>query len=541
MAPAWRPDVVQDDARPHVFWTARFRDPELFPNDLIAEVSQSFAPPGYSALYRSLSLVVDPLAASKVLPLFLGLFTALFIFLAVRRLHPAPSAAFLSTVLASWYFWQYGGIASGTPHAFTRPFLAALLWALVSERTRLAVGLVGASTLFYPTSGITGVALLAVRLLKIRGRQLMLTRDRSAWAALFVAAGLVALVLVHWQVATARFGPLLTADEARVMPEYGPGGNLSFFTDDRFRYWIASNHSGFNLTRTDVLFPRVPIFFEFLALAGLLPLLLITRRPRDVVGQLSRRSVILLQLVLASLCLYLVAHLLLFRLYLPSRYVTFSVPMVLAISGGLGLAMLIEAVVRRLPPNRRSWVAAGLPLALATGLALYPGRYNAELRRDLHPDLSAHLRSLPKDTLIVGVTAETDSVPYFANRPVLMSRVYSTFAWRVGYYAEVRQRLEAMISAYYAESLDEFLEFADRYGVDIVLVNRLAFRPQSVHSVWGGAWGPPWEPFGSLVTQRFTSARRFALLQSVGLCSVFNDGPVAVVPTSCLRDRRPSA
>lgn len=36
--------VVQDDARQHVFWMLRFLDPELFPQDLIANYFQSVAP-----------------------------------------------------------------------------------------------------------------------------------------------------------------------------------------------------------------------------------------------------------------------------------------------------------------------------------------------------------------------------------------------------------------------------------------------------------------------------------------------------------------
>ncbi|MGJ3254530.1 MAG: hypothetical protein ACFE0J_25860, partial [Elainellaceae cyanobacterium] len=38
--------VVQDDARQHVFWMQRFLNPDLFPDDLIADYFQSVAPAG---------------------------------------------------------------------------------------------------------------------------------------------------------------------------------------------------------------------------------------------------------------------------------------------------------------------------------------------------------------------------------------------------------------------------------------------------------------------------------------------------------------
>ena len=70
------PYVVQDDARAHVFWMQRFVDPELFPNDLLADYFQSVAPAGYVGLYRAgASLGIEPLALTKLLPLVLGLIT----------------------------------------------------------------------------------------------------------------------------------------------------------------------------------------------------------------------------------------------------------------------------------------------------------------------------------------------------------------------------------------------------------------------------------------------------------------------------------
>ena len=43
--------IVQDDARQHVVWLQRFIDPELFPNDLIADYFMSLAPMGYKTVY----------------------------------------------------------------------------------------------------------------------------------------------------------------------------------------------------------------------------------------------------------------------------------------------------------------------------------------------------------------------------------------------------------------------------------------------------------------------------------------------------------
>ncbi len=116
--------VLADDVRQHVFWMFRFLDPAVFPNDPIADYFQSIAPPGFSALYRALAaLGIDPLLASKVIPLPLGLLTIGFFFgTAVRLLRSGP-AAFLAAILLCQCLWLSSDLCSATPRAFFYPFV----------------------------------------------------------------------------------------------------------------------------------------------------------------------------------------------------------------------------------------------------------------------------------------------------------------------------------------------------------------------------------------------------------------------------------
>ncbi len=65
--------VFDDDARQHVYWTARFQDPALFPDDFITDfiASHRFAPWGHQMLYRLGTRFLDPLTFSQVLSLLL--------------------------------------------------------------------------------------------------------------------------------------------------------------------------------------------------------------------------------------------------------------------------------------------------------------------------------------------------------------------------------------------------------------------------------------------------------------------------------------
>ncbi len=526
MGPALGPDVIQDDARQHVFWMYRFHDPELFPHDLIADYFQSVAPPAYTAVYWTLSWVADPIVATKLLPPVLGCVTALFVFLLVRGVHASPAPAFLATVLLSWYVWQYDDLSSASPRAFLLPGLAALLWALATGRLVLCVVLNGLAALLYPVGGALGVGVVAARLVRFGPSWPALDRDRAAWLAFLASATIVAALLLPSQVAGSSFGPTVSARQAQGMPEFGESGRNAFFIEGGYRYWLDSYRSGLDLRVVDAQFPRIPLLFEYAALAALLPLLALARpRWRDPSWLAAPRTVTL-QLLLASLSLFFLAHLLLFRLYLPARYVQWSSPLLLSIWAGLGLGIALERASSRFASGRVWPLAVGVAVALA----LYPAHYDGNFVRDEHPAITAFLRAQPREILVAAAAVEADSVPAFTGRRVLVAREYA-LAYQLGYYAEIRRRIQDLIDAYYADSPRRLVDFVARYGVDVVLVNRAAFDP----TTFTDAWTAEFEPFTSTISSRLRRSGRFALLELAHQCAAVDDGRVAAVTADCLR------
>jgi hypothetical protein len=567
MAPAFRrADVVQDDARQHVFWMARFRDPELFPDDFIADYYQALAPPGYAALYWALSWVVDPLLASKLLPPLLGVLVVLFTFLLVRRLHPQPAAAFFASGLLSWYLWQLDDLSSGTPRAFGPPLVAAQAWACATGRLALTMVLVVLSATFYPVAGALGVALLGMSLLRLSWRP-TLVRERSAWLAFGAAAVAVAIVVLSGQLALSRFSPVVSASQAQAMPEFQPNGHNAFFVNDAFSYWIRNSRSGLDLRLADSRAGR-PVLLGSVVLAALLPLLLVfgQRLPAD--ARVRDGTVILVQLTVGCLGLFMLAHLLLFRLYYPGRYPKGVLPLVVAVAAGLVLGILITVISRwvsscltTLAPGRRDirrrpfapeadrgaavarccgglrgerLIASGLSLALGAWLAAYPAINQGLFRNDEHPIVTSYLRALPKDVVVASLPRDSNGVPIFARRTVLASHQFA-LALHQGYYAEIRQRIDDLIEAYYADSLPDIVDFAIRYDVDVFLVNRAAFRESTFADAWTGEANGRWEPFTPVAARKLKGQERFALLDVTRRCASVDDRVVAAVTTDCLR------
>jgi hypothetical protein len=347
-----------------------------------------------------------------------------------------------------------------------------------------------------------------------------------------LALALSAAALLPLEVAGRPYGPVATGELARQMPEFGPAGRLEFFESDPYRFWIANPASGLDLRKRDALLGRVPVQFELAALAASLPLLLLARRRLPIVAALNPRSIILVQLLLASIAMFLLAHLLVFRLYLPNRYIKWSVQLVVACAAGLGLGMTALLLAERFRAHWRAGTAIALALMLATGLACYPTAYHTFYVDNRFPRISAYLIGQPKDTLVAGLPGAVSSIPPFSGRPVLHSMEHA-LPFHLGYHALMTERLEATIRAFYAESPDEVLEFADEYGVDIFLVDVHVYDATYAEEFWPSRMGPS-EGYLPLVRELFEEGKRYALRDAAVRCPRFVENKVAVVPRRCV-------
>src|SRR5690606_1441085 len=123
----------------------------------------------------------------------------------------------------------------------------------------------------------------------------------------------------------------------------------------------------------------------------------VARRWRPGSAALWPVAALLVQVMLASLVLFLVAHALLFHLYLPARFVAWTVPLVLAIAAAVGIAALLDMLLGRFAHRGRATapsLAVGVAAALlAGGLALYPAHFDGNFVRDRTPAITAYLRT----------------------------------------------------------------------------------------------------------------------------------------------------
>jgi hypothetical protein len=545
-----RPDLMSADALVHQYWMRQWRDPALFNDPLTAELRHSARyPGGYEALYRLASEVVDPIAFGEFVGVGLMALSGWLIFLIVRERtdwRPAPwlGAALFLALLEIHRF--YGGF----PRGFLHPVV--LLTVLLALRDKqLAAALVAAAgALFYPPAALLAIGVLVV---SVRDRR------RAAYAVM-------ALALAAAAVLAAGEGPrVMTAGEARGFPEFGADGSLHFFAPTVVEY-LSQNRSGFDLrTSGSVLF------------VGAATLLLARRENR----RLLHREVLALPVV--ALVGWAVAQLVLFKLYLPHRYTypllaffaivvavtleptwralaerrgrvrafallaspvaicAFAVyvfplapaepsrpPATMALIGAVALALAAAAVPLAL---RSAAAGAAVTGVLLAGLVLVlPDRLPLGNACPAKPATTFMSKRLPKDAIIAGDPRDLMCVVATARRPVVISTQLAP-AYEAGYFRRGRERMFAMLRAYYGHSRAALADLRTRYGADYLWVRRDALARETAGG--GVRWKAGEQPYGRYVRQLLRAGEP-AVLHLPAACRRWQLGPAEVYDIGCV-------
>ncbi len=191
--------VVQDDARQHVFWMLRFIDPNLFPNDLIANYFQSVAPAGYSNLYRGFAFLgINPLLLNKLLPSILGLVASGYCFAFCMQILPLPITGFMATLMLNQNIWMKDDLISATPRAFTYPLFLAFLYYLCRKSLFPCLVTIILLGLFYPQYVFICTGILIVRLWDWHGGKFSFSQQKHNYIFCIVGVGVAFLLILTY-------------------------------------------------------------------------------------------------------------------------------------------------------------------------------------------------------------------------------------------------------------------------------------------------------------------------------------------------------
>jgi len=513
--------VVNDDVRQQLFWMARWLDPSLYPPDLLSDYAAAYVPLGVKALYfmAAKGFGLDPLFFSKLVTGALFTILALALFGLGAALEGLTLGWFAAAMVWLMPFFLKN-ISGGLSRAFAGPLLAlfALAWVRRSGRGMAWVLLLQAVTIPYIAILCAGCACLDAVMARLTDRPAAPFPARPIHGlALFAAAALV--VAMNYALGAKGFGPLAGRAALAAGPEFTAAGRLELYPLPNpffdLVYWPFESIG---------LFLEWGLFPGIVSLAVLAPILWRGAR-RAPWRELAPKIRPLAMLLAGSLMLYALARAIALALFVPDRYISYTINLLYALALAVCLRHALSGLLsRRLVGAGLIVLAAGLGAWRLTDVGLYDYRADAPLY--------AAAAALPKDAVLAGNPKDMDNVLTFGQRNVAASFELA-HPWSVGYWNRMLPRLAHQAEAYYAKDPEVVREFAKAYGVGWMVVREGDFAASAIRR------GPLFAPFDRRIQELAGAPGNFALLDGTNFPYTSPEPGVRLVDVRPVAGRTP--
>ena len=502
------PYVINDDVRQQIFWMQQWQDPELYAGDWLSDYARHYVPWGVQAVYRVASQVAAPLYLSKILPGFLFVSLALCLF-SIGKLMGGRRLGWITAAVFWLMPFFMDNLAGGLSRSFAAPLLALFLYCRLTQRTR-GVGL----TLLLQALFIPYIFLLcATAVLLAYGGSLIglghgegqgprFPEKPAHFFVLLLGGALV--VLWYWSLNSAGYGPLVSYPEMVGRTEFSAEGRYAVLPVPSL-FWELL---GDPLELIGYLRGGTVKIVAGVATCVVLAASAIHGARRASWSSFRHHLRPFLYIAAASFLLYLAARIFLLRLFIPSRYLTYTVNLFYCLT----IAICIHGAFHKRAMNRRLLISIFLLVLVLAGIRLRGvGLYDYSADRALY----AALENTPKDALIAGHPALMDNVLTFARRRVPVSFELS-HPWCVGLWTRMQPRLRDFFTAYYSDEPGSVLEFANKYNIDFLVVDDRHFQSAFLDD------RPFFAPFDGMIRALVKGRERFVLLSE----DVFPSMPV---------------
>jgi hypothetical protein len=526
--------IVQDDARQHVVWLQRFIDGELFPDDLIANYFSGLAPVGFKYLYFLLAkLGLEPILLAKLLPPVLAVITTIYLYLFTLQIFPKPLGGLISSLLINQLLWRNDDLVSATPRAFIYPLFAAFLYYLSLDALIPCGILMLFQGLFYPHIVLVEMAMLSLgllRLIKLKGKLIInFAQQKRPYILWIMGLMITAIALYPLTHKPPELATTVTAAQMRQMPEFNLGGRSPFFGVGWFKYWFAGS-SGLTLP----LFPT--LVWTGIALPWLLT-------KKQAVAQLITPKInILTRVILASLLMFTLAHLLLPKLHLPSRYTYHTIQFVLAVAAGIVLSIWV-GLAQTWFKNKRQFnlveqakialvILFSLTVIIIPGIPYVSRAWFQDWQIGTAREIYQYLARQPKDILIASLSTEVNNIPAFTQRSILVGDEFA-MAYHPAYHQQIQQRTVDLLQAQYSPELQVLQSFLRQYDVDYLLLDDNAFTADYLANK-GWLINSSWSEQTQKAIAQLKSAQPPALISTLPSCVVVSSQNLNLFASSCI-------
>jgi hypothetical protein len=465
------PNLQTDDARTALFAFHRYAKGAPLRDDPIANEMIQYQPHAFRLIYFIAVPLVGLLWASKVAQFvcFAIVLVACVVLWRSRRAGLGTAALFLFLFLRdSFVMDRVGG---GLPRSFGFPAMALWLAGALahSVRARRAGAIVAALT--YPSALAMVLGAEGLYTLRRFGRPGFHTAWRRVKHYLFLVVACAALFAPAALLASGG-GPVHTLAQAQEEPAFGKTGRLWLLplpeTGSAFgkQVFAALKPMG------DSPWPKLQdALYEFRGEVAAVFIMLMIAVP--FFGWAPAPAA-LITFLCSSLVMYALSVVFAFRLYSPERYYSYGMHFTVIVMVASALGLLAPRVAKRWRAPGRNFAAALAIFLMWSWLGNGARSHGAmamtiDYRR--RQPLWEFIQTLPKDARIASFITDGDDIPLFAARA--NNGGFETMQpWLTKSWARQKVRAEDTLTAFYATDRRVVIDYAKKYNVTHLLVNR---------------------------------------------------------------------
>jgi len=423
----------------------------------------------------------------------------------------AVSFAVMALTISAWIFIGLGFIG-GAPRMYGYPMIAIALYALVRDRPWLLGLMAVLGALLYPiVASIAGVCLSGWLILPHYAKQSIVSRwSLQRRLATLAAVGLLTVsCLAPLLAGHGAYGRRLVAADIANYPEAGADGNYRpydqlpypLFGQESLSYYLGPLYS-----HGDAIAPWLNLhknldpvtLIAALAAAGLAVLVVVSAGLNRALQNDQRGAGIrVLGFFVVCVLLHVIAWLAAPYLYIPTRYLMFSLPFIATLIFPWSLYLLVGRIGRfKTAPRLRDCTFLAI---MGVYLIAFGGRGNVEFEKGLmvaqsSQPLFAVIAALPKNSLVAGWPyGEIKNIEYATRRNAFLTAQLHQVL-HVEFVETMRQRMDAVFEAYFSVDAAPLRRLRDQFGVTHLLVEAHHFndpkRPPEYFSPWRSRIGP---------------------------------------------------
>jgi hypothetical protein len=463
--------IINDDVRQHIYWMQQLQDNGLFKKDLLTEYAKNYQTWGLVALYYIFSFIADPLIVSKVIPIILFMVSSLYLFRLVKCI-TNDYTGFLSASIFIVTPIYLNRMIGGEPRAFGYPLLIIFLYYLVRKEYLKSSFVLILQCLFYPIVFLLSILTDLFTFIKMQHKEIFFDRAIAKRRYFIIAVIMCGLLL------SSKYMISSNPSIGRIVTREQMVGNPEYYSEGRFM-----------ILPTPPLFHQIKLFLQkgmafskiFNRAAKMIPL-----KPREfgykliflitilfLMAETIRKKLIfpieLIFLFASSILMYIIADLFLFKLFLPVRYLEYSLPVISLIIFTIAIGQLIIKI-----KSARVKKAVQILIFILIFLNVSNQKSNGLINMSYNKSLYSYLNSLSKETMIAAHPHLADGIPTFAQRKVFVNYELSHCVFD-NYWKIIKKRTFDFFDAYYSEDPSFIYAFCEENGIDYLVIDKKHF------------------------------------------------------------------